>query len=1506
MKKRTVSILQKVISSLTAAAVIMANRMPILAASENLVHDGITFRPWGDTEAQKTSFPTSGDWYLTEDIVITTEERNKIGYWCEPTSSSTPLNPSINNNARVKISGLNLDLNGHTVTFDLAQPNDCTHSESVAICVTYSSSKAFSIYDSGEGQTGRITTTRQSYLINTVTDEETGDVSGDWATTNPVLIYCNKDAVINLHGGTLESEGDLCVYALNRGTLSVRGGALNGNAKAYNFNLSGGEIRGGVTLGTGITDYNEPKADISGGSIASADGSAPVYIDGKAEVQIHGEASIAAQNENKYAIELGAACSGTKIYIYEAPEITGSIQFAPVDKMAPDMTTIIAHSPTNNGILYTGSETIKIMPYNTNDDEAYGFCAVQWADSDDYPDWRDKFVAGSKFYELSYEPSDTGVQVLILNHFTHSAFLYPNGGSVNGTEGDEYRLGYRETVQTDLPIPERKGHAFLGWYDNESLNGDPIEYITGEDTVDLHYWAKWERKTYTVAFELNGGEMVGSDITEYTFGDEKILPSAQKEGYTFGGWYDNEELDGASMDKISSDDTENKIFYAKWEPITYGITLHLGGVETTSDSYVYNERKELADPDEKRGHTFKGWYGDAAFENGPVTEIAAGEIGNKDFWAKWEANTYSVSLNPNSGIMPAGASSSMNYTYGIESVLPVPTRNGYIFIGWSENRDNTSTRGLKKIGADEIGSKTLYANWLAEKDAVTHDLIFNGNGGAFEGEAQRSDYFVEILGADLDEYPVPVRKGYDFSGWYKNENCSGEAVTVIPEGTNEGAEYWAKWTPQTHKIVVILNNGEENGEAEYTVGEGYALSKLTKPEKTGYTFIGWYRDSSLNTEITSVSTEETDDLLIYAGWKANEYSLTLNLNGGYLANKPEVYVYDTALELPKPVRGAYKFDGWYANESLTGEPVELVEAGETGGKAFWAKWTAKPAEELQFSVSYDTDGGKIKNESRYTSYTEGEGLTLPVPQKGLHNFMGWYDNSSFSGSPVTEIGVNETGDKKYWARFELKEGADPSNPTASPLNHTVTLELNGGHLEDESVLQYTEGVGISLPEPVKPRYNFGGWYEDPNFDGEALARIDENEVKNIVLYAEWIEKDPAEYTFKITYHLDGGKIVNSKKYDAYIEGEGIPVLPNAQKGLYEFKGWFDNEEKIGDPVTSIGIYETGAKEFWASFEIKEGIDPSDPETYPTHSLGFNLNGGIFKMPEKTDDENGGGTSGEEGGDENGGNTSGEEGGDENGGNTSGEEGGDENGGNTSGGEGGDNTGDEGNEGEEAEWKIPDFYVEGVGIPELPIPAKVGCDFKGWYRNPEFEGETLTCIDENEIEDIKLYAKWEEIIDSITEIQVIIDTAVDAPQIPEAAKPNVEKSLKYALISDKDWESLISADNKENIVIKLLIQKSDGNPFTKYGDYTAAETYNIVITKNEETIVQTLNPVTITLNIPGGIKKADRTIAVVRTHNGVKTLLTDADDNPDTITFDSDSFSDYTLVYMDTNNQGGNQ
>ena len=96
----------------------------------------------------------------------------------------------------------------------------------------------------------------------------------------------------------------------------------------------------------------------------------------------------------------------------------------------------------------------------------------------------------------------------------------------------------------------------------------------GSLTLKLYY----NRNKYTVTLNSNGGTINDQNyITEYVYGIGVTLPTnVTKEGYTFGGWYDNAELTGSAISQITANDLNNKTYWAKWNIIGHTVIFKDG------------------------------------------------------------------------------------------------------------------------------------------------------------------------------------------------------------------------------------------------------------------------------------------------------------------------------------------------------------------------------------------------------------------------------------------------------------------------------------------------------------------------------------------------------------------------------------------------------------------------------------------------------------------------------------------------------------------------------------------------------------------------------------------------------------------------------------------------------------------------------------------------------------------------------------------------------------------
>ncbi len=281
---------------------------------------------------------------------------------------------------------------------------------------------------------------------------------------------------------------------------------------------------------------------------------------------------------------------------------------------------------------------------------------------------------------------------------------------------------------------------------------------------------------------------------------------------------------------VPSDVTELTV---QWTAPTYAVTLNTNGGTINNGNvtgYTYGVGATLPAADDMTytGHTFKGWYDNENLTGSPVTAIGGAETGNKEYWAKWEINQYTITFDTNGGSEIAP----ITQDYGTEITAPDnPTRKGYTFKGWDKEIPKT-------MPAENI---TLKAQWEINQYTITFDT----NGGS-EIAPITQDYGTEITAPDN-----PTRKGYTFKGWDK------EIPKTMPA---ENITLKAQWEINQYTITFDTNGGSEI--APITQDYGTEITAPDKPTRKGYTFKGWDKEIP--------ETMPAENITITARWKDTE------------------------------------------------------------------------------------------------------------------------------------------------------------------------------------------------------------------------------------------------------------------------------------------------------------------------------------------------------------------------------------------------------------------------------------------------------------------------------------------------------------------------------------------------------------------------------------------------------------------------------------------------------------
>ena len=468
-----------------------------------------------------------------------------------------------------------------------------------------------------------------------------------------------------------------------------------------------------------------------------------------------------------------------------------------------------------------------------------------------------------------------------------------NGGTLGGSS-DAIQIivkngsTFTAPASDGLTRPDGDTDNYFMWLDGNGNSYEPGASVPA-DVTELT--VQWTAPTYAVTLNTNGGTIAdGKDVTGYTYGVGATLPTdVTRTGYTFKGWYDNENLTGSPVTAIGGAETGNKEYWAKWEINQYTITFDTnGGSEIVPITQDYGtEITAPADPTRK-GYTFKGW-------DKEIPETMPAE--NITVKAQWETNQYTITFDTNGGSEIAP----ITQDYGTEITAPDnPTRKGYTFKGWDKEIPET-------MPAENI---TVKAQWEINQ----YTIAFDTNGGS-EIAPITQDYGTEITAPDK-----PTRKGYTFKGWDKEipETMPAENITVK-----------AQWGINQYTITFDTNGGSEI--APITQDYGTKITAPDKPTRKGYTFKGWDKEIP--------ETMPADNITVKAQWEINQYTITFDTNGGSEI-APITQDYGTEITAPdNPTRKGYTFKGW---------DKEIPETMPAENITITARWkdTEKPTGEI--------------------------------------------------------------------------------------------------------------------------------------------------------------------------------------------------------------------------------------------------------------------------------------------------------------------------------------------------------------------------------------------------------------------------------------------------------------------------------------------------------------------------------------------------------------------------------
>ena len=232
---------------------------------------------------------------------------------------------------------------------------------------------------------------------------------------------------------------------------------------------------------------------------------------------------------------------------------------------------------------------------------------------------------------------------------------------------------------------------------------------------------------------------------------------------------------------------------------------------------------------------------------------------------------------------------------------------------------------------------------------------------------------------------------------------------------------------------------------------------------------------------------------------------------------------------------------WMGSDGNSYVPGADVPADVT---SLTAQWTA-----LTYTVTLNTNGGTIASGKDVTSYTYGDGATLPTANditRDGYTFDGWYADSSFSGTPVTAISSTDIGNKEFYAKWTRNTTPIIPGDTVNYIVEHYKAGNNGYMLEETEKLGDKIGANVTAEPKIYTGYTYNPDVAGSVTSGTLKKISSAADIVTLKLYY-----DLAVYT--VTVENDGNGSASAAPVSATM-GEKITLTSTPNSG-YRFKEW---------------------------------------------------------------------------------------------------------------------------------------------------------------------------------------------------------------------------------------------------------------------------------------------------------------------------------------------------------------
>jgi len=548
----------------------------------------------------------------------------------------------------------------------------------------------------------------------------------------------------------------------------------------------------------------------------------------------------------------------------------------------------------------------------------------------------------------------------------------------------------------------------------------------------------------------------GTTIEAITSLDDLLegIPVTTKEGYTFIGWYLDQEYT-EPFDLLDDRDSWKFTLYAKWEANDkdYQVEHYL---EELDGTYTLTDTDDLTGVTDQEvtaiPKTYEGFTVNLE-RNESIPTLTLPASGEALLKLYYDRNSYQVIIDEAGGEVV----DDVTLRYGETIVLPTLTRFGHNFDAWSSF---PATMPAENV--------TVTASWI---ELPQYTVSFDENGGTVVND--QSIYQGYVASEPTD----PEKVGYAFTGWFLDQATT---PFVFSTPITQAIELTAKFEPI--EVNVTVEYYTEKLDGTYELNQSVIVKALTESVYTAQapTINGFTEDQAHVLRIPSGTVLGDGSLILKLYYSRNTYMIQFESNANLSIQSIEE-LFETPVSKPQdPIRSGYTFMGWYSDQALL-NPYTFTNM-PFGGITLYAKWQGQPT-----NLYFNANGG---SEVQVMTAPLGDPITAPTnPTKLGYSFAGWFLNMALT-EPFTSW-IMPSGGITLYAKW-------------TPNLYTISFEENGGSIVNDITQGYlTEVFAPTLP--TKTDYLFMGWYTDIEF--QHAYTFDVMPLNGITLYAKWISEE---------------------------------------------------------------------------------------------------------------------------------------------------------------------------------------------------------------------------------------------------------------------------------------------------------------------------------------------------------------------------------------------------------------